>query len=120
MPCRNTSSFNAHHVLVRLVGAKVRHSLCLLDPGIPDNNVAQCLSSDTEQRLIVRCSGDNDRFGGVQVLVDTVGLFGDGQRRGRFSVCAGIAGLVDVGLGLEVLDADIGDVLTRSAFRSVA
>lgn len=35
-------------------------------------------------------------------------------------MCAGIAGLVDVGLGLEVLDADIGDILTRSALRSVA
>jgi hypothetical protein len=59
--------------------------------------------------IFSRCDDDGNSW--VEILIDTIGFLGDGESGGGFGMGGGVEGLVDVGLGLEVLDANIGDVL---------
>jgi hypothetical protein len=47
-------------------------------------------------------------------LVNAVDLFGDRQGIRGLGMGGGVADLVDVRLGFEVLDANVGDILLRS------
>jgi hypothetical protein len=112
LPSRYGAGLDTDHVLVRIIRTKVGHTLSLLDPRVPDHDVGQRLPRDREQGLVIG-GGNDDRLLGVEVLVNTVDLSGNGQGIGRFGVGARVADLVHVGLGLEVLHTDVGDVLFK-------
>lgn len=112
LPSRHRSGLNTDHVLVSIIRAKVGHTLGLLDPRVPDHDIGQCLPCDREHSLVIG-GGDDDRLLRVKVLVNTIDLLCDDQGIRGLGVSGRVADLVDVGLGLEVLDANIGDVLLK-------
>jgi hypothetical protein len=111
LPTRHRTSFHTDHVLVSLIRSKVGHALGLFNPRVPDHDIVQSLPSNREQRLVILSRGDDNGNGWVETLVNTISFLGDGESGGGFGMGGGVEGLVDVGLGFEVLNADIGDVL---------
>lgn len=114
LPTAHGARLHADHLLVLLV-PKVAHPLGFLRPRVPQRDGVQSLAGDRQQGAVVVGRGHDDGHGRVHVLVDAVRLLRDGDRGRGFRLDGVVVGLVRVGLVLEILDANLGDILASSS-----
>lgn len=119
LPTAHSARLHADHLLVLLV-SKVAHPLGFLRPRVPQRDGVQSLAGDRQQGTVVVGSGDDDGHSGVHVLVDAVRLLRDGDRGRGFRLEGVVVRLVRVGLVLEVLDANLGDILVTKKVAALA
>lgn len=114
LPAVNGTGLDANHVLVAILWPKVGHRLGLVNPWVPDNDIAHGLAINGEDRLLVCAGDDHDGTAKVERLVDTVRLPVNGNLSVVFSLHSGICNLVNVGGSLEIAHTDIGNILKRN------
>lgn len=111
-PLLHASRLNTQHILIPLLRLKVRHTLGLLDPWVPDNDILELLSCD----LVGWSTGDGNGNFVVEGFwcVDSVDLGGEGKNVGGGDGWVAGYELVDVGDALEAVDCGSFDVLRRT------
>lgn len=104
LPSIHGTDLNADHILVAVLWRKVAHGLGLLDPGVPGDGVLDVVASDVEARLAIfknACGVDLD------VLVYSVDLASELERRLCLCVGGRVEDLVDVFYAAETVDCDL-------------